>query len=109
MQQEIQRTDPAELRAAARFVEEVALTALASYEAIPIDVLSGSVEQFPRASQPELAAQEGFLVLRQSIERAVSSLYALALAAENNLPISPFLLTPLQPYLEAFRSKVTPG
>jgi len=101
--------DSAELRAAARFTEDVALSALASYSGIPIKVFSGSLEQFPQPSQPDLAAQEGFRVLRQSIEGAVSSLHALALAAERGLPIPRVLLIPLQPYLEAFRSKPVPG
>jgi hypothetical protein len=109
MEQEVQRLDPAELRAAARYIEEVALSALASYSEIPINVYSGSLEQFPQPSQPDMAAQNGILGLRQSIERVVSALYTLALAAENGLPVPPVLLIQLEPYLEAFRSKLVPA
>ena len=109
MQEKAQRVDSAELRAAARYTEDVALSALASYSGIPIKVYSGNLEQFPQPSQPDLAAQEGVLALRQSIKRAVSSMHALALAAERGLPVPPVLLIPLLPYLEAFRLKTTPG
>jgi hypothetical protein len=105
MKKDVERADAAELRAAARYTEEVTLSALASYSEIPIDVVSGSFDQFPQPSQPDLAAQDGIVALRESIERVVSSMHALALAAENGLPVPPLLLMPLQPYLEAFRSK----
>jgi hypothetical protein len=105
MQQEVQKVDPAELRAAADYTEEVVLSALASYSAIPIAVYSGSVEQFPRPSQSDMAAQEGILALRHSVERIISSMHALALAAGSGLPVPAVLLIPLQPYLDAFRSR----
>lgn len=109
MQQEVQNLNAIHLRAAARSIEEAAFSALASYSDIPIDVFSGSLAQFPQPSQPDLAAQDGIVALRQSLERVVSSIYALALAAESGLPVPPVLLIPLQPYLDAFGPKAKPG
>jgi hypothetical protein len=109
MEQEVERIDSAELRAAARYTEEVGLSALASYSEIPINVYAASLERFPQPSQGDSAAQDGIFALRQSVERAVSAMHALALAADNRLPIPPVLLIPLKPYLDAFRSKPTAG
>jgi hypothetical protein len=104
MQKETERIDSAELRAAARYTENLALSALAGYSEIPIEVYSGNLEQFPRPSQQDSAAQEGIVALRQSVDRVVASMYALALAAENNLPVPRVLLLAIKPYLDEFRS-----
>ena len=109
MKQNTASTNGDELRSAARYTEEVALSALASYSEIPIDLVSGSVEQFPQPSQPDLAAQGGIVALRQLIERVVSSMYALALAADKGLPVPPVLWIEVQPYLDAFRSRPVDG
>src|SRR5215218_7313415 len=103
MEQE-QRITANELRRVARYVEETALPAVASYYAIPIPIATGGVKEFPRPSKEDEAAEQGFNVLRMSTEQAVVALYALALALDNALDVPPALLRPVQPYIDAFRA-----
>src|SRR5215212_6402358 len=62
---------PDELRLAAHYVEATARSALAQFSTIPIPRYSGGPTDFPRATQPDQAAEEGVGALRQVIGQAV--------------------------------------
>ncbi len=94
--------DPNELRNVARFVEETALAALASYSTVPMPRYSGNLTDFPRASREDQAAEEGIVALREAVKQAVASLYTVAFAIEHKLQVPPALLIPLQPYIDAY-------
>ncbi len=94
-----------ELRGAARFLEDIALTAVVSYSDIEFPLRPGDLKEFPRPSAEDEAAIQGLEVLRQSIEEAVAALDALAAASEDGREVPPALLVFVQPYLDAFRSR----
>ncbi len=94
-----------EFRSVARFVEETALPALASYSEIPIPLRSGDLKQFPRPSREDQVAEQGIDALRTSIEQAVVQLYALAFAQEHGLEVPPALVAPVQNYIDAYRAQ----
>jgi hypothetical protein len=100
-----ERLHAEELRCGARYVEETAFSALASYSTIPIQHYSGSPTDFPRASREEQAAEEGIAALRAAMEQAVLSLYTVALAVDRKLPVPPALLVSVQRYIDAFRAQ----
>ena len=94
-----------EFRSVARFVEETALPALASYSEIPIPLRSGDLKQFPRPSREDQVAEQGIDALRTSIEQAVAQLYALAFAQEHGLEVPTSLVAPVQNYIDAYRAE----
>jgi len=93
-----------ELRGAARFFEDIALSAVVSYSDIEFPLRTGDLKEFPRPSTEGEAAKQGLEVLRQSIEEAVAALNALAAALEDGREVPQALLLFVQPYLDAFRS-----
>jgi hypothetical protein len=94
-----------ELREAARFFEDVALSAVFSYSDIEFPLRPGDLKDFPRPSAEGEAALQGLEVLQESIEEAVAVLNALAAASEDGREVPPALLVFVQPYLDAFRSR----
>ena len=93
-----------ELRETARYLEDTALDALASYADITFPLSVGNARFFPRERPEDQVAQRGVAVLQESIEQVVASLYALAAALDNNLAVPPALLVSVQPYIDAFRA-----
>jgi hypothetical protein len=104
MDQEV-RTAAQELRQVAEYVEDTVLETVTNYSDITFPLAHGDLKTFPRASAESRAAQRGFDVLRQSTEEIVTSLYAVAAAMDNDLPVPQVLLVPLLPYIEAFRAE----
>jgi hypothetical protein len=102
--EEEQRITADELRQVARFVEETALPALASYYMVPVPLAIGGVKEFPRPSREDAAAEQGIDALRASTEQSVTALFALAQALDNELDVPPSLLVLVQPYIDAFRT-----
>jgi hypothetical protein len=100
-----EKLDPVELREIARYTEETALSALAAYSTVPIPLYSGNLQDFPRPSQPDQAAEEGLAALRETVERVVASIYTVAFGLEHGLEVPPALLIPILPYIEAFRAR----
>jgi hypothetical protein len=92
-----------ELRAIAVELEENVLPIVANYSTIPIPLTVGNARYFPRPSREAQAAGQGFAVLQESITQAVETLYALALALDNDLEVPPVLFQLVQPYIEAYR------
>src|SRR5438105_372077 len=94
-----------EFRNVARYVEETALPALASYSEIPIPLRSGGLKEFPRPSREGQAAEQGIDALRASIQQAVVQLYALAYAQEHGLAVPPALVAVVQNYIDAYHAE----
>ncbi len=101
--EEEQRITADELRQVAKFVEETAFPALASYYMIPVPLAIGGVKEFPRPSRENALAEQGVDALRASTEQSVAALSALAVALDNELDVPPSLLVLVQPYIDAFR------
>jgi hypothetical protein len=100
-----QRITAQELRRVAEYVEDTVLETLASYSDISFPLAHGDLKTFPRPSAESRAAQRGIDVLRQDTEEAVTALYAIAAAMDNDLDVPQVLLVPLLPYIEAFRAE----
>jgi hypothetical protein len=96
---------PEELRRVARFVEETALEALDDYAAVPVPLAVGGPKEFPRPSPDDQAAEQGSNALRESAERAVIQLDALAFALQHGLEVPPVLFVPVQGYIDAFTAE----
>jgi hypothetical protein len=92
-----------ELRNVAQFVEDTVLDTVADYSTIRFPPTEGDLKDFPRASPQDQLARQGFTNLRESAEQAISMLYALAAALDNDLPVPPALLVSVQPYVVTFR------
>jgi hypothetical protein len=105
-QQNGQEITAQELRNAAQFVEDSILDTVADYSAIDFPLARGDLKDFPRPSPQDQAAQEGFMILRESAEQAIATLYALAAALDNNLAVPPALRMSVQPYISAFQEFV---
>jgi|Tabmets5t2r1_1033131.scaffolds.fasta_scaffold82867_2 hypothetical protein len=97
-------TTPEELRQAARFVEAVALGAVAESSLLAFPLALGGVKDFPRPAPDGRAALDGVRRLRRQLEEAVAELHAVASALEAGLPVPPVVLTPAGPYLDAYRA-----
>jgi hypothetical protein len=95
-----------ELRNAAQFVEDSILDTIADYAAIRFPLTQGDLKDFPRPAPQDQAARQGFMILRESAEQAIATLYALAAALDNNLPVPPALRVSVQPYITAFQDAV---
>ena len=95
-----------ELRNAAQFVEDSLLDTIADYSAIRFPFTQGDLKDFPRPAPQDQAARQGFMILRESAEQAIATLYALAAALDNNLPVPPALRVSVQPYITAFQDAV---
>jgi hypothetical protein len=91
-----------ELRNTARFVEEEILPVLDELSDVAFPLVAGGAKDFPRPAPEDRAAQQGVEVLREEAEDAVAALHALAVALENELPVSPASRTSVQPYIDAF-------
>jgi hypothetical protein len=104
MERTTQSATPAELREAARFLEETSLDALDGYSDIDFAPVIGDLQNFPRPSPEARTAQRGFDVLREGIDDAVAALHALAAALESGRDVPPALIAVVQPYLEVFRT-----
>jgi hypothetical protein len=96
---------PQELRETAQFMEYEVLDALADYSDITFPNALGDLKVFPRPSPQDQAAQQGFVILRESTEQVISVLYALAAALDNNRAVPDALLAPLMPYIQAYRAE----
>jgi hypothetical protein len=92
-----------ELRSVARFVEE-GLVALADISDISFPLVSGGLREFPRQTPEGEAFEQGVEALREDAEEAAAALRALAEARDNEIPVHPALLAPVQPYIDAFQS-----
>ncbi|MGE5667399.1 MAG: hypothetical protein ACM338_04305 [Betaproteobacteria bacterium] len=97
-------TNPEELWKAARFVAAVGLDAVAEFFQLPFPLSISSPKDFPRPGSENRAAREGVELLRREIENAAAQLFALASALEAGVTLSPVLLIPVRPYLEAYRA-----
>ena len=93
-----------ELWQVAPFVEDTTFDTLADYGDITFPRRQGDLKVFPRPSSEDQAAQQGFVVLRESAEQGVAALYALAAALEDGRDIPDVLLVPLRGYIDAFRA-----
>jgi len=98
MEQEI---TPQRLRDTARFVEEEILAELDELSDVAFPLVAGGAKDFPRPAPEDRAAQQGVEVLREEAEDTVSALYALAVALENDLPVSDAWFASVQPFIEA--------
>jgi hypothetical protein len=101
MEQEI---TPQKLRNTARFVEEEILAELAELSDVSFPLVAGGAKDFPRPAPEDRAAEQGVEVLREEAEDAAAALYALAVALENELPVSDALFASVQPYIDAFQA-----
>jgi hypothetical protein len=99
MEQEI---TPQKLRQTARFVEEEILAELDELSDVSFPLVAGGAKDFPRPAPEDRAAQQGAEILREEAEDAAASLYALAVALENELPVSDALFASVQPFIDAF-------
>jgi hypothetical protein len=101
MEQEI---TPEKLRDTARFVNEEILAELDELSDVAFPLVAGGAKDFPRPAPEDRAAQQGAEVLREEAEEAAAALYALAVAMENELPVSEALLASVQPFIDAFEA-----
>jgi hypothetical protein len=99
-----QRITPQELRDAARFVNEEILAQIDELSEVAFPLVAGGAKGFPRPAPEDRAAQQGAEVLREEAEKAAAALYALAVASENDLPISEVLFASVQPFVDAFEA-----
>jgi hypothetical protein len=99
-----QRITPQELRDAARFVNEEILAQIDELSYVAFPLVAGGAKGFPRPAPEDRAAQQGAEVLREEAEKAAAALYALAVASENDLPISEVLFASVQPFVDAFEA-----
>jgi hypothetical protein len=99
-----QRITPQELRNAARFVNEEILAQIDELSDVAFPLVAGGAKGFPRPAPEDRAAQQGAEVLREEAEKAAAALYALAVALENDLPISEVLFASVQPFVDAFEA-----
>jgi hypothetical protein len=99
-----QRITPQELRDAARFVNEEILAQIDELSDVAFPLVAGGAKGFPRPAPEDRAAQQGTEVLREEAEKAAAALYALAVASENDLPISEVLFASVQPFVDAFEA-----
>lgn len=90
-----------EFRNAARVVAQQALDAIADYSDITFPLVEGNLQVFPRPSPEDQAAQQGFVVLQESVDQIVAVLYALAAAREQGRSVPQVLRVLVQPYLDA--------
>src|SRR5215217_4781136 len=97
-----QRITPQDLRDAARFVNEEILAQIDGLSDVTFPLVPGGAKGFPRPAPEDRAAQQGAEVLREEAEKAAATLYALAVAGENDLPISEVLFSSVQPFVDAF-------
>jgi hypothetical protein len=100
------------LRKVAQFVETTALDVLAdSSETIDIAFppAQGDLKVFPRPAPQHQATEQGFAVLRGSIEQAVVTLYTLADILDNGYDVPDALLAPVLPYIEAYHRATNQG
>lgn len=95
-----------ELRNTAQFVEDSILDTVADYSSIRFPFTQGDLKDFPRLAPQDQAARQGFIILREAAEQAITILYALAAALDNNLPVPPVLRVSVQPYIIAFQDAV---
>ncbi len=95
---------PDELRRAAAYLEETSLDDIAGFADIAFPLVSGDLKEFGRPSPEARAAQQGFDVLREDLERTAASLYALAAVLETDRDVPTVLLLRVQPYIDAFRA-----
>jgi hypothetical protein len=98
MEQEI---TPQRLRDTARFVNEEILAELDELSDVAFPLVAGGAKDFPRPAPEDRAAQHGVEVLREEAEDAVAALYALAVAMENDLPVSDALVASIKPFIGA--------
>jgi hypothetical protein len=99
-----QRITPQVLRDAARFVNEEILAQIDELSDVAFPLVAGGAKGFPRPAPEDRAAQQGAEVLREEAEKAAAALYALAVASENDLPISEVLFASVQPFVDAFEA-----
>ena len=104
-QQNDLRITAQELRETAQFMEFEVLDTLADYSDITFPNALGDLKVFPRPSPQDQAAQQGFVILRESTEQIISVLYALAAALDNNRAVPEALLVPFIPYIRAYRAE----
>jgi hypothetical protein len=104
--QNAQEITALELRKVAQFVEDTTLDLITNYSSVRFPLARGDLKDFPRPSSQDQAAQQGFVILRESSEQTIAKLYALAAALDNNLPVAPALLLSVQPYVAIFRDVV---
>jgi hypothetical protein len=101
MEQEI---TPEKLRNTARFVEEEIVAELDELSDVAFPLVAGGLKDFPRPAPEDRAAERGVEVLREEAEGAAAALYALAVALDNELPVSPALRASVQPFIDAFQA-----
>jgi hypothetical protein len=101
MEQEI---TPQKLRDTARFVNEEILAKLDELSDVAFPLIAGGAKDFPRPAPEDRAAQQGAEVLREEAEAAAATLYALAVALENDLLVSDALFASVQPFIDAFEA-----
>ncbi len=94
---------PQKLRDTARFVEEEILAELDELSDVSFPLVAGGAKDFPRPAPEHRAAEQGVEVLREEAE-AAAALYALAVALENELPVSDALFASVQPFIDAFEA-----
>ena len=103
-EQAIADTTADELRRAARYIEAVGLDGVAQLSQLVFPLQIGGLKEFARPAPEDRAALEGIRRLTRHIEGATTELHAIASAVEAGLPVPPILLTPVRPYLEAYRA-----
>jgi hypothetical protein len=104
MRQEIvmaEQMNGALFRQVAQAIEQRALTDLNNTGDVEAAPVIGDMQYFPRATPEARAAQSGFRLLRERTDDAVAMLYALAEAADRNVPLadSPLLVL-VKPYID---------
>jgi hypothetical protein len=99
-----QQITPQKLRDTARFVNEEILAELDELSDVAFPLVAGGAKDFPRPAPEDRAAQQGVEVLREEAEDAAAALYALAVALENELPVSDALFASVQPFIDAFEA-----
>jgi hypothetical protein len=95
---------PDRMREAARFLQDEVIGALNAVSDVAFPLVKGDLRQFPRPSNEDQAASEGFRLLRESLQNTVAQLYAgavaLEIARDRDMELPPELFESLRPFID---------